>query len=89
MATMAPVTLDNLNARVLERLCVEAQRRGVDVKAVIKEIIENELGPLTEPDTTPLHHELDALAGTWSAEEAAAFLSTIADSRQCDSDLWQ
>ena len=70
-------------------MCVEAQRRGVDVKAVIKEIIENRIGPLAEPDASQTHHELDALAGTWSAEEAAAFLSNIADSRQCDEDLWQ
>ena len=36
------------------------------------------------PDATTIHHDLDALAGTWSAEEAAQFLSAIADMRQCD-----
>lgn len=83
------VTIDNLSSNILDRLQVEAQRRGVDVKAVVKEIIENGLGPSANTDSSQIHHDLDALAGIWSAEEAEKFLSTVADMRQCDEDLWK
>jgi hypothetical protein len=83
------VTIDDLSAGVFDRLQTEAQRRGVDVKMVVKEFIEKGLGPLSEPDPAQMHHELDALAGTWSKEEAAGFFSAIADTRQCEEDLWK
>lgn len=40
-----------------------------------------------KPDSTHIHHDLDHLAGTWSAEEAEHFLAAIADMRQCDEGL--
>jgi len=33
-------------------------------------------------------YDLDALAGTWSAEEATEFLQVIADFEQIDPALW-
>ncbi len=83
------VTIDNLNAGVFDWLQVEARRRGVDVKDVIKEIIEDRLVPLANRSVDQTYHDLDDLAGTWSAEEAAAFLSATADMRRCDEDLWK
>jgi len=34
------------------------------------------------------HHELDALAGTWSEEEAAAFTAAIEDTERIDPEMW-
>jgi hypothetical protein len=36
----------------------------------------------------PTYHDLDALAGTWSEDEAAAFLQAVADFEQVDPSLW-
>jgi hypothetical protein len=83
------LTIDNLNPEILRRLSCEAQRRGVDVKVLIKEMIQDQLGLMPASDAAETYHDLDALAGTWSAEEAAAFLTTVADTRQCDEDLWK
>ena len=81
---MVSLTIDNLNPEILGRLTCEVQRRGVDVQALVKEIIQDRLGPAPRPNATQTHHDLDALAGTCSAEEAAGFLATVADMRQCN-----
>ena len=83
------LTIDNLNPEILSRLNGEAHRRGIDVTVLIKEMIQDRVGLMTESSATEQHHDLDALAGTWSAEEAAGFLATVADMRQCDEDLWK
>jgi hypothetical protein len=83
------LTIDNFNSEILGRLQSEAQRRGVEVKVLVEEIIQDKLGAPVKSDSTQSHHELDALAGTWSAEEAENFLSTIAEMRQCDEGLWK
>ena len=35
------------------------------------------------------HHDLDTLAGTWTAEEAAEFEANTAAFRQIDEDMWK
>ncbi len=37
----------------------------------------------------PTYHDLDALAGTWSEDEAAAFLHPVANLEHVDPSLWQ
>jgi hypothetical protein len=34
------------------------------------------------------HHDLDALAGTWSAEDAMEFERALTEQRQIDPDTW-
>jgi hypothetical protein len=36
-----------------------------------------------------VYHDLDALAGTWTAEEASEFLKALADFEQVDQELWR
>jgi len=83
------VTVDGLDTNVLNRLHAEAERRGVDVSTVVKEMIRDGLGRSPESAPAVVNHDLDALAGTWSADEAAAFLSSVAGLRQCDEELWK
>ena len=64
------LTIDNLNAEILVRLNSEAQRRGVEVKVLVEEILRDRVGPVAEPNAAQIHHDLDSLAGTWSEEEA-------------------
>ena len=83
------ITIDGLDADILDRLQVEAMRRGVDVNAVILQVIQDGLTPASTPGSEQLHHDLDALAGTWSAEEADAFRAATEDVRKVDEDLWK
>ena len=83
------IIIDDLDGGVVERLRCEAQRRGVDVSAVAREILQEGLGPLSRPAKGQVCHDLDALAGTWSSDEAEAFLSAVAGFEQLDEDLWK
>lgn len=35
-----------------------------------------------------LHHDLDALAGSWTVREASEFDKAVAEQRRIDDDLW-
>jgi hypothetical protein len=83
------VTVDDLDAETLDRLRAEATRRGVDVGTVIKQMIRDELRPVAASGSAETHHELDSLAGTWSADEARAFVAATAELRKLDEDLWK
>jgi len=83
------ITIDDMDGKILERLRAEAERRGVDIGTVVRELLNEALGPVTKETSTAPHHDLDALAGTWSDEEADSFLSTIADFDRVDEDLWK
>jgi hypothetical protein len=76
---VASVTIDNLNPETLGRLHSEARRRGIDVEVLIEEMILDRLDAMAKPGDSPTYHDLDALAGTWSADDAAEFLAAIAD----------
>lgn len=78
------ITIDNLDGEILARLRCEAERRGVDLSVVVAELIERGLGPAPSGSDGLPHHDLDALAGTWSDEQADAFLSAIADLQSVD-----
>ena len=83
------IIIDSLDSETLKKLEDEAQRRGVDVNSLasqlLKELLKTKAGQ-------PEHlngHELDTLAGTWSDEEAKAFLSNMSDFEIIDTDLWK
>ena len=82
------ITIENLDADIIERLRDEARRRGVDVSVLAGKLIEESLPPATE-ESPPPYHDLDHLAGTWSKEDATAFLAATADFEQVDEDLWK
>jgi plasmid stability protein len=89
MTTGVSVTLDNLDADIVDRLHIEASRRGVEVGVVIRQMIRDGLRPEAVPSAVQTHHDLDSLAGTWTAEEAETFLSATANLREFDEDLWK
>jgi len=73
------ITIENLDEEMVVRLRAEAQRRGVDLSALVRELLGSRLGLRSMENKGPPYHDLDALAGTWSQEEAEAFLATITE----------
>jgi hypothetical protein len=57
---------------------------GLSLNRTVIRILEEALGQRRE-----LHHDLDHLAGTWSAEEAAAFDAALTEQRRIDPELWK
>jgi len=80
-------TIDDLDAAVVKSLQDEARRRGVDVNLLVKEFLRHAIAETPEMSDGP-HHDLDALAGTWSDQDAEAFLAAIADLGRVDASIW-
>ena len=67
----------------------EAKRQGTSVEQVAGQLLRRALEGERYQSELPTYHDLDALAGTWSEDEATAFLEGIADFEQVDSELWR
>jgi hypothetical protein len=84
-----PLTITQLDSTATEWIEREAQRTGMPVEAVVRQLIYRGLEAERRQARRQRHHDLDALAGTWSAEEADEFRHAIADLNQIDPALWQ
>jgi hypothetical protein len=72
--------------RVIRRKASE-NRTSVN-KAVIS-LLEESVGIGRKKREPSVHHDLDALAGSWTKEEAQAFEQALARQRAIDPDLWK
>lgn len=80
---MANISLRGLDDPTLSRIKTNARRRKVSVNRLIVETLrERYSAGAREFD------DLDALAGTWSKAESAAFESAIAPFGEVDANLW-
>jgi hypothetical protein len=85
----APITIQDMDEATAEWISDAARRRGVSTETIILELIHKGIDLERQDSHSQTYHDLDALAGTWSAEEADEFLKAIADFEQADEKLWQ
>lgn len=85
---MSNLSVRGLDPETLSALKALASREGASVNALVLRMIEQGLG--RNPTQRPRHRydDLDALAGSWSADDAAAFEHATAGLREVDPDLW-
>lgn len=83
---MKSISLRGIDDEIAQRLREEAQRQGTSVNALILQFVRKGVG--LQAPRRPVYHDLDVLAGTWSAEEASAFLDSLSDFEQVDRGLW-
>ena len=83
------ISVDNLDAELMKCLRAEAKRRGVDLGTMVKELLNDSFGSLPKTTDSSRLADLDELAGTWSDDEADAFLATIADFCRVEEELWK
>jgi plasmid stability protein len=84
MTTMTLRGIDDTLAKSLKEL---ARNEGVSLNALVLRIIREATGS-EKRKRTILHHDLDCLAGTWSAEDEEAFRSVTTTLEAVDADLW-
>ncbi len=84
-----PLTITQLDNNAIEWIEREARRTGLSVEAVVRQLIYRGLEVERHKIRQQRLHDLDELAGTWSAEEAGEFRQAIADLNQIDPALWQ
>jgi hypothetical protein len=85
------ITIRNLPADLETRLEEMAREEGASLARTVIRLLMRATGlrPPERRDGNPKRqHDLDALAGTWSAEEAAEFERALAAQRTLDADVW-
>jgi len=86
------ITITDLDAVTLQRLESEARRRGVDVGTLARDVLRQSVPPVEAQPASqagPVHHDLDALAGTWSEADARAFDEAVETFGRIDPELWK
>ncbi len=80
------LTLRGIDPALRSALVAEATRLGISLNALILQLLRGSLGLSSDQQLT---HDLDALAGSWSRQDAEEFLAAIQDFEEVDPSLWQ
>lgn len=87
MLHMRTITLRKLHPDLEKRLERTARERGWSLSKTVIRLLEERLRQPAAPRTRR-PDAIDALAGTWTAEEAREFDRALAGQRRIDADLW-
>jgi hypothetical protein len=83
------VTLRKLPPEVSKAVQRRARERGTSINKAAISLLEEAAGIRRKTHGSALYHDLDALAGSWTKEEAARFEETLRKQRRVDPELWQ
>jgi hypothetical protein len=83
---MKTVTLRNPPPDVVRAIRQRATEQGSSLNKAAISLLAARTGPKKEK---VLHHDLDALAGSWNKQETAAFDRALTKQRPVDPDLWK
>ena len=86
--TMKAITLRNLPPNLDKAIRKRARAKRMSVNKAVIGLLEEHL---TQDKTkrAELHHDLDDLSGSWSADIAGAFDEALAKQRTIDPDMWK
>jgi predicted transcriptional regulator len=85
---MKTITLRDLPPELASKLEQLARSLGLSPTKAALRLLEESLG-LRKARRPIVHHDLDALAGTWTREEARLFEKSIRAQRKIDPELWR
>jgi plasmid stability protein len=86
---MKVVTLRNLSPELTRIIRRKAAEQGTSITKAVKGLLEEATGIRHTKQRQALYHDLDALAGTWTSEDAAAFEENLGRLRKVDPELWK
>jgi hypothetical protein len=82
-----PITLRGMSPELERIVRRTARETGQSLNRIVLALLERGAGLGRKPRV--LHHDLDHLAGSWTAEEADAFDRDLAEQRRVDPELWK
>ncbi len=84
---MKAITLRNLPPELERVIRRTAEKKGTSISRAVISLLEVSTGVRNKKKV--LHHDLDALVGSWTREEASEFDHALAAQRRIDPDLWK
>ena len=84
---MKALTLRRLKPELARAIEKRAQEAGTSLSGAVLGLLEQATG--LAKNRGMKHHDLDHLAGTWSAEQARSFDRALARQRGIDDELWR
>lgn len=85
---MKTLTVRGIDSEVQKELENLARREGISVNSAVVKSLRAALG-LDKKRRTRQYHDLDHLAGTWTAADAEAFDKSTAAFEQIDEAIWK
>ena len=86
---MKAITLRNLPTHVARVIRQKAQAERTSINKTVIRLLEERAASESPGNKKGLHHDLDALAGSWNKRDAAAFDRNLRSQRTIDYDLWK
>lgn len=86
---MANLSVRGLGETAFAELKVRAEKEGASVNALVLRLIEQGLGLQRAKPVRRRHDDLEALAGSWRKEHAAAFERATAPFDEVDRQIWK
>jgi plasmid stability protein len=86
---MKAITVRNLPPAVARTIRERASREGISTNRAVISLLEEATGRKRPRGSASLHHDLDALAGTWSREESVELERALREQRTIDPELWK
>ncbi len=84
---MVNVSLRGIDENVREILKERARKSGLSINALILDYINKGVG--IDPGKRRKHHDLDRLAGTWSASDREEFAAATSIFEEIDENIWK
>jgi hypothetical protein len=81
------VTLRNLPNDLVLAIRKRAEANGISLNKAVIGLLQDNLGG--QMRKKQIHHDLDALAGSWTKQEAREFEKALAAQRRLDLELWK
>ena len=85
---MTTMTLRGIDENLASSLKEMARQEGISLNALALRLIREASG-IDKRKRTAVYHDLDSLAGTWCAEDEAAFFTAAQGFEVVDEDLWK
>lgn len=85
---MGTMTLRGIDDAIAGALKEKARREDSSVNAVMLKILKESLG-IDKKRRSAVYDDLNHLAGTWSAQDAAEFESATSVFEHVDEDIWK
>ncbi len=86
---MPSMSIRGLDERALARLKERAEREGSSLNSLVVRILQEDAGVSAKPRQLQKFDDLDALAGTWTPQQAADFERNTATFGEIDPALWK